>query len=172
MKYKENVIFRSASITKIEYSYLVELVKINNFKNILEFGPGASTYAFLENQCNIWSLEHHPEWFKKKNEDFIEEPLVNLFLYDKNKDIEIEGISDKKFDMAFIDGPPGSKSPSRMLSCQYASERTDIFLLHDCHRDAEKDTIDIFKKNGWKTFIIEKGRKIGVCYKKDSIIFP
>lgn len=172
MNFKQNIIFRNASITKQEYEYLVRLVEANNFQNILEFGPGVSTYAFLENKCNIWSLEDIPYWFEINSKRFDGNDLVKLFLYNKDKDIDIKDIDNIKFDMAFVDGPCGSKSFSRILSCNYASKRTNIFLLHDCNRQAEKDTLEIFSKEGWKIKIIEKGKKNGICYKDNSIIFP
>jgi len=49
MHYFHELTFDDGTITPQEYLYLVEFVRQNRFKRILEFGPGFSTYAFLEN---------------------------------------------------------------------------------------------------------------------------
>ncbi len=35
----------------------------------------------------------------------------------------------------------GTESLSRTSSCEYASQRTNVFVTHDCRREAEVDTI-------------------------------
>ena len=62
MDYFSELTFDNGTITPREYLDLVEFVRQNRFESVLEFGPGVSTYAFLENDCEVYTFEHDPKW--------------------------------------------------------------------------------------------------------------
>ena len=107
MEYFSKLKFGGGAITPRDYLYLVEFVKQNGFKNILEFGPGISTYAFLEDNCNVYTFEHHPRWFNLYSEEFESFDNVHVLKYDaKNEILSLPQVEGTSFDMAFVDAPP------------------------------------------------------------------
>jgi len=142
MKYKKLIDFSSGLINPKEYDFLVDYCRRNNIKSVLEFGPGISTYAFMENSCDITSLEYQ-QWYYDLYKD-----KFNVVLFENTPIIKLE--LDKVFDMAFIDSPVGvNKSISRLNSCEFASKYTKRILLHDSNRIGEIVTQMIFTERGW-----------------------
>ena len=45
------------SIGEDDYAFLVGFVRENGVKRVIEIGPGDSTWAFLENDCEVFSFE-------------------------------------------------------------------------------------------------------------------
>jgi hypothetical protein len=51
-------------------------------RRILEFGPGHSTYAWIEAGCEVVSLENHDGWRAEKVEEFNMYPQVHIGKYE------------------------------------------------------------------------------------------
>lgn len=159
--------YSQASITKKEYMFLFNFVKLNNINSVLEFGPGLSTCAFMENDCEIYSYENQEKWFLINKELFNNFKNVNINLFEYKENMQINELRNKFFDLAFIDSPVGTSSMSRLYTCLFASKKSHLFLLHDSNRIPEKKTLEYFRETGeWEYFIVPTERGIGVCYKK------
>lgn len=163
-KYKQFVTFNDAAIAEEEYEWLYNFVKDNNIKTVLEFGLGASTYCFLENGCKVVTFEtskSYADSFKHFGED------CEVVIYNKNDKIERE--FDYKFDLAFVDGPFGTKSLSRLNSCLYSIKNADHVLLHDFRRSGEKETADFItsRYEEWSVETIQTRRHMGYFHKQD-----
>lgn len=137
---------RGGSINKRDYKEIVNMVALNSAKKILEFGPGDSTWSFLENGCKVWGLEDSKIWAEQHIERFAERDDVTIIKYDSyRRPFYIDKINDIEFDMAFIDGPPGG----RFEACNYAASRVNTFLMHDARRSGEQKILKYFQDLGW-----------------------
>ena len=171
MDYFSTLTFDNGTITPREYLYLVEFVRQNCFKSVLEFGPGLSTYAFLENNCEVYTFEHDPKWFKVYSREFARFGNVHVCQYEvKDETLYLPQIEGKSFDMAFVDAPLGGRDLSRLKTCEAASKHTAVFILHDCRRADERAILNIFERMGWKTEIVAIGRGLGICHRKDVTV--
>lgn len=146
--------FQPATITKEGYDLLVKYIKTNNIKSVLEFGPGISTYAFIDCGCDIVTLEHADWFYEKYKKEFAEYPNVAVMQYKNLPYIDIQ--LNKRFDMAFIDAPPAvALHPfSRLNTCEFAARYTKVILLHDAQRIGEMLTQALFNQRGWSVKII------------------
>lgn len=168
LKYIKNANFNGGAIREDGYKFLVTLCKLNNFKQILEFGPGASTWAFLETNPNIiCSCENQFKWYDHYFEQFKYFPKILLYKYSNKpeKEYTIDLLDQCQFDFAFVDSPLGTKTMSRWRSMEYCIKATDIICLHDCYRPGEKETLEWMKKQGFKVKNINIGIGFGLCYK-------
>ena len=160
MRYMQKAEFRSASITRKEYVWYVEFIKVNGIKSIMEFGPGVTTYALLESADTIVrSYEHNDKWLSWARELFDHEPRVDVRKY---PDVDYAG----PYDMINVDAPPGKGHHSRMDTCLIASELSDLFILHDARRDGEKSTIEVFVDKGWGFEYLPTERGIAILSKR------
>ena len=174
MKYMDRVKrFGRGCITEEEYYYLYDFVVQNKIRDIIEFGPGTSTFAFLEADCNIISLEHSHKWKRYYDEKFRKFKNVNIVMFNKNK-IRLPKNSLSSFDMAFIDGPPArgqTDGPARVQPTKFCENITDIMLYHDGEREGEKKMLKIMEGKGWNVnFAPVKNDNIGICYKGFCVI--
>lgn len=165
--YKHNLIFNDAAIHESEYDWLYDFVKKNNIKNVLEFGLGVSTYCFLENDCNITTFETSLEYSKKFTNLSNKCKIIN---YKKEDILDIS--LNERFDLAFVDGPFGTKSLSRLNSCLFSMRYSDHILLHDFQRVGEKETAKFITDNykDWNVITIETKRKLGYFFKKHKLL--
>jgi glycosyltransferase involved in cell wall biosynthesis len=169
-KYINKMKNTASSITLREYAYLCEIISINKIKNILEFGPGFSTYAFMENQCNIYSYEHKQHWLDINKKQLKGFSNIHFYPFKYEENIQLEGLDRVDIDFAFVDSPQGTRNDSRLHTCIFASKVSDVFILHDCRRWPEKDTMKKFEEQGWNYTFIESKRGIGICYKNNFVI--
>lgn len=58
--------YTSWSISTQEYELLKTWCAEHGVKRVMEFGPGASSYAFLEMGCQLVSYEHDEAWIQKR----------------------------------------------------------------------------------------------------------
>ena len=171
MKYKETVAFNCAAITESEYDYLVEIVRLNNFHKILELGPGASSFAFLENDCDIYSFDHHPKWHQIEKEKFADYENIKNYLYNNQVNMDLKEIEGMHFDLALVDSPPSGSHPTRKDMCEYVSDKTDVILLHDAKRPFEQEIYKCFSdKKEWNAKYINTTRGFALFYKNDIIL--
>jgi hypothetical protein len=140
------------TLNKAEYTWLANIAETLGIKSVLEFGPGSSTFAFLEHGCEIWSLENNLEWLAKHRETLIEFSNVHLAGYEVVADLVLDGIPNRRFDCAFVDAPNGGdyfKYHSRLCSLDFARTRTDLIFLHDANRPKEIRSIEYMHDKGW-----------------------
>jgi hypothetical protein len=120
---------------------------------VLEFGPGISTYAFVEAGVErIATCEYKDAYLQKAIEDFKQWPHVTVHRFLNNADVEVLGLTRSNYDLAFVDSPvgieskssprfPGQEDCSRLNTCIYALSRAPVILLHDAKRDGEQATL-------------------------------
>lgn len=157
-----NLKFGNAAINVEEYNFLYNITKLNIFKNILEFGPGTSTYSFLENGCNVVTLELSNTYIEKNYSDL--KNKCKIIYYDINSLHNV--LLDETFDLAFVDGPIGTKSFSRLESCLFSIKYAKHLLLHDFTRIGEEETIlfILSEFSNWKKSSYNIPIKFGYIY--------
>jgi hypothetical protein len=167
--------FGRGCITEEEYYYLYEFIIKNNIRDIIEFGPGTSTFAFLEADCNILALETSHKWKKYYDEKFARFKNVKVIMFNKDRDIRLPKEVPSSFDMAFIDGPPARrevKGPARLQPCRFCENITNVIMFHDGEREGERKTLKLMENKGWNVrFAPVLNENIGICCKGDYV-FP
>jgi hypothetical protein len=140
------------TLFKPEYEWLVGVVQSRGIRSVLEFGPGSSTFAFLENGCALWSVENNPEWLVMHRETFSGFPNVHLGGYEVLADLVLDEIPNRRFDCAFVDAPNGGhyfQYHSRLSSLDFARTRTNLIFIHDANRPKEIRSIEYMHDKGW-----------------------
>ncbi len=156
---------RSGRISGIDYEFLYDFCEKNNISRILEFGPGASTRAFLKlKEIEICSYEFNPKWLKFAQQEFASYPNLTISKFDDQDEIEID--AEGSFDLCFIDSPVGKPSLSRLNTCLCASKYSNLIILHDSKRKGERETIQYMQTLGWKTHFINTSK--GLCILRKS----
>lgn len=172
LKYADNCTFKGYSLRRSEYEFLVQFTRRNNIRTVLEFGPGASTWAFLENDISITSYEQHRDWYEIAASMFEPFPNVHLTLLTDPTDYRETGT----YDMVLVDatirlqGPTAKKD--RREAVQLASEHSDLILLHDIRRPNEWLCKRFLKRRGYRFKIFNSLRGIGVFYKNRTVVMP
>lgn len=139
----------SGGITERCYSTLLGQAK--GAASVLEFGPGCSTFAFIEAGARcIVTCEHDAHWLTKAKGRFENYPHVTVLPYRNEPTVAVVGMGDWHFDLAFVDSPPGNRhrieqpgqeGKSRLNTVLYALDRADVVLLHDAHRPGERASL-------------------------------
>jgi predicted O-methyltransferase YrrM len=158
-------ISNSASVDISALKFIGKLVEKYQPRNICEFGGGVSTLflASLKTKqpLNIYSLEHSAFFLKKTEKLFKNNKFVKLIYspikfykfkykffaaYDKNFVSNLQ--KNIKFDLVFIDGPPGllfGREACLYLIAPFITENT-LILLDDSNRKEEKRDILAWQK--------------------------
>jgi predicted O-methyltransferase YrrM len=155
------------SIDDQEAAFLRAFVQANSVRTVLEFGPGKSTQIFLDAGCEVWSLEHNPVWYERIRQQLGQPPgLKQLLLYAFKPELEIPGLEARRFDLAFVDGPPALlyQWRARLNAIEFAAARTDVILLHDANREKERDSMRVMEEKGWRwrTLPTRRGLAVGL----------
>ena len=143
--------FNGYSVSREECERLVEFVKSNGVRTVLEIGPGASTWYLADAGCEVWSVESDREWYEHYRQEFADVPNVHVLYYVANGELTIPETDDRRFDMAFVDAPPGHNyhKCARINSALYAAHHSDMWILHDTRRKGEQSTVSVFEDLGW-----------------------
>jgi len=118
------------AITQKDWKFIQQVMKELKPKRILEFGCGLSSLLMSE-MVEVVSYETDDEYIQM------------IFRKQKNNKLFLrkwDGIStflDRKFDLAFVDGPPGD-GIGREHSLRIASENCEAIIVHDAGRRAEQ----------------------------------
>lgn len=123
----------------------------------LEFGPGESTFAFLDGPSGIIvSLESDPYWaehWRKRILPHVGKNEWYLYPYENTAEVVVYGPWRKcTFDIALVDAPYGGNSARRVIhdnrpdlsrfnTLQWALEHAKVVLLHDADRPRERNSI-------------------------------
>lgn len=147
------------TLTKTDHDLLVEIGR--GVSSVVEFGPGYSTFAFIEAGTPvIWGLEHDPAWFDTQTERFADYPQVKIKPYWNEAPVArvpVE-VSKRTFDIAFVDSPkgyagariahPGQEDCSRLNTCLAALRLAPVAYLHDAVRPLERATLTRLERDG------------------------
>jgi hypothetical protein len=147
------------TLTKTDHDHIVALGKGVN--SVLEFGPGYSTFAWIEAGVpTIVGLEHDDKWFDVQTERFTDYPQVKIDKYWNEAPAARvpEGLGD--FDIAFVDSPkgyiggraqlPGQEDCSRLNTCLAALMHAPVVYLHDAIRPLERASLTRLEALGHK----------------------
>lgn len=153
---------RAGGITERCYATLLDQAR--GAERVLEFGPGGSTFAFIEAGAReIVTCEHDGRWLGKARKRFAAYPQVKVLAYSNAPDVSIEGLADRRFDFAFVDSPagnherieqPGQEGLSRLNTMLYALAHAPVALLHDTRRDGEVASLRWLQSNGYNVDIL------------------
>lgn len=90
-----------------DYAAVLSVMRRLRARDVLEFGPGASTLALVEGGANrIVTMEDDPEWFEVYDRRIaFHYGQVDMRMYTWSDPLSIPGVDDKTFDLALIDGP-------------------------------------------------------------------
>ena len=159
--------YNNAGLTAEEYTILMEAAQ--GMDSVLEFGPGSSTWAFVEAGVrNIVSCEFDPRWLEKTRVEF--EGYADVLEFDQTQyPLIIPRVEAQTFDLILVDSPVGlhgKKTPrfkgyedcSRWNTMCWAIEHSDLIFLHDAHRPGEKETLRKVEQLGY-TVTLHKTQK-------------
>jgi len=144
----DTVDFNSATITRKEYLFLSDFLKERKIKSVLEFGPGISTYCFLDNNCLVDSIECNEKWYNIYDSTFASYKNITVIYnnYQKEGFLNIENIENKTYDIVFVDSPPAQAPFARLNTLLYAFTKSKTVLIHDYRRGAEQNSIKLLQK--------------------------
>lgn len=135
------------SILPEDYVFLARYCRRNGIQRVVEFGPGDSTWAFLDAGCEVISYEHDLGFLQSSLVRFDGEPDVEL-LHCPEGEVPLKSTFEPE--MVFIDGPPyrEGQAMSRLQVCEWALENCGHFVLHDAKRGGEQATLDEMERRG------------------------
>lgn len=122
---------------KLECTYLKCFCVDYNVKLAIEFGPGNSTQALIDGGVEVVSLESDNRRAIAARADY---PGVEILEYTGTSFPIVAPWAplERMFDLAIIDGPPGSTvKPARLNSALFCYPRANRMIFHDSKRDLE-----------------------------------
>jgi hypothetical protein len=163
---------RRGAMTLPREDYAILLREATGKQSVLEFGPGFSTFAFIEAGVpRILCCEYLDEWREKGKIRFKDYPQVEIipFVNEPVAKAEITG----QFDLALVDSPkgyagarvihPGQEDCSRLNTCLLALKHAPVVLLHDAARPLERGTLGRLNKLGHKVTFYPDGSRSGMA---------
>lgn len=145
--------FSGWSIDKNEW-FILELLAEGK-RNIVEFGAGVSTKLFTQLCPDVVTYEHNKDWGKKF------EGISDVRYFGQNAVIDVP--INRKFDLAFVDGPPAAHinngKLARYNTLLLAKYLSDDIVLHDAKREGERNTVNELFSSGWTTKFIEGSKR-------------
>ncbi len=109
-----------------DHENLMQAVERFRPQRVLEFGPGASTLAFVEaGVAWVDAYEDDPEYQRRHVERLSAFPNVHLHGYTTGTVPAIGG----RYDLAFVDGPRHSGTREPII--ELARQCSDVVLCHD-----------------------------------------
>jgi hypothetical protein len=146
-------------LSEEEYGLLLKAAQ--GVQSVLEFGPGSSTWAFIEAGVpEVVSCESDPAWIESAQAQFGER--VEIVWFDrKMMPLDIPALNNRQFDLAFVDAPvgaqsgksakiPGHETRSRINSVVFALEHARRVFLHDAKRKGEQRTLQFVQRMGYR----------------------
>ena len=146
-------------LSEKEYGLLLSAAQ--GIGSVLEFGPGSSTWAFIEAGVpDVVSCESDPAWIESAKAQFGER--VEIVWFDrKTMPLKIPALDGRQFDLAFVDAPlgvqsgesveiPGHEGMSRVNSVVFALDHARRVFLHDSKREGERRTLHFVQSMGYR----------------------
>ena len=141
-----------SNITELDWAFIKKIIEDNDIRKVLEFGSGLSTLLFNNLGLSVLSYETDVEFIKK-----VQEVDSKCNIEQWNGSVEHENIKKligwRKLDLVFVDGPQGGEN--REGSIQASSVVSDLVIIHDAGRPAEKKWQDKYLKG--KFDLVSKG---------------
>jgi hypothetical protein len=183
---------RRGAMTLPREDYAILLREGAGKKSVLEFGPGFSTYAFIEAEVpRILCLEYLDKYFDFAKERFKDFPQVEIRHFRDEAPIATMEVRDgvfqvdnaECFDIALVDSPKGyagartthtgQEDCSRLNTCLLALMHSPIVLLHDAYRPLERGTLGRLNVMGHKVSYYKEASRTGMarierCQKQES----
>jgi hypothetical protein len=163
---------RRGAMTLPAEDYAILLREGAGKKSVLEFGPGFSTYAFIEAEIpRILCCEYLDKYYDFAKERFKDFPQVEIvrFWDEPEARAEIEG----EFELALVDSPkgyagartahPGQEDCSRLNTCLLALKYAPVVLLHDAYRPLERGTLGRLSAMGHKVSYYKEASRTGMA---------
>ena len=152
---------KSRTLTIEDYRLMMAEADRIKAKSVLEFGPGYSTFAWIEAGCDpIVCLEHDKGWHEVSIERFKQYPQVQIRKYWNEPEARGELEPDEMFDLALVDSPkgyeaarvihPGQEDCSRYNTLELALKHSKTVLLHDASRPLERGSLCKIQAQGHK----------------------
>jgi hypothetical protein len=151
-------------------------------KSVLEFGPGFSTYAFIEAGVpRILCCEYLDKWFEFAKERFKDYPQVEIRRFLDEAPVAtfevrpgvFKSESLENFEIALVDSPkgyagartihPGQEDCSRLNTCLLALMHSPVVLLHDAYRPLERGTLGRLSAAGHRVTFYNKASRGGLA---------
>jgi ADP-heptose:LPS heptosyltransferase len=158
-----------SSITDRDWVFIKDIFKEYKIKTVLEFGGGLATLLMGTMAETVITLENKQEVIK--NISKLVDPKKHIIKHWDGKTVPLEALSDykypEKYDFAFVDGPSGG---SREWSTKYASEHSDLIIIHDAGRKPEKEWQDKYLAKDFQ--LIAKGGHRCSLWLRRSCINP
>lgn len=126
--------FGGSGITRELYDWIIAHVEPGS--QILEFGAGLVSTAKLGQRYQLTSVEHDPAWVGQFSSTYIYAPLSAETEWYSMSDLS--QIENQFFELAIIDGPPGTGRRFGILLNLNLIERIPILIVDDSDRPAEK----------------------------------
>jgi len=138
------------SVDAQDVAAMREVATTHGARTVLEFGPGASTAAFLDLGLDVTSYEHDPAWLAKLRAEL---PAgAKLHGYANAERLSLPEIEGRAFDLALVDGPPGiPEAPpyNRFNAAAVCAAASPLVLVHDARRDRERALVAGYAARGW-----------------------
>lgn len=135
---KYNIPWGEWAISQKDWEFLRNIIQRNSLRTVLEFGTGLSS-LMLSETVEVVSYETDPEWAKLIEEKKIAGLNKLIIKIWNGKDIPAELLNGKRYDVVFVDGPPGlvTGGVGRSVSIPLATKLSDKVIIHDAQRDEE-----------------------------------
>jgi hypothetical protein len=165
---------RRGAMTLPQEDYAILLREATGKKSVLEFGPGFSTFAFIEAGVpRILCCEYLEKYYHFAKERFKDYPQVEIRWFWDESPVARAEIGDEQFDLALVDSPKGyagqrtihedQKDCSRLNTCLLALQHAPVVLLHDAYRPLERGTLTRLRLEGHKTEFYPDSSRTGVA---------
>jgi len=156
------------SMTDRDWVFMKDIFKEYKIKNVLEFGAGLSTLLMGTVAEKVITLETSQGWIKKIGG--LADPKKHIIKHWDGKTVPLESLSDykypDKYDFIFVDGPAGGEN--REWSTKYASEHSDLIIVHDAGRKPEREWQEKYLSKDFQ--LIAKGGHRCHLWKRKSCI--
>jgi len=122
------------SMTDRDWVFMKDIFAEYKIKNVLEFGAGLSSLLMGTIADKVITYETMTGWIEKIKG--LSDPNKNDIRQWDGKSLKLKK-DDPKFDFAFVDGPSGGEN--REWSTKFASEHSDLIIVHDAGRKPERE---------------------------------
>lgn len=165
---------KSKTLTPADYNiFLAEAQRLQP-KRVVEFGPGYSTFAWIEAGVpEIVGLEHDQYWFDAQKARFADFPSVSIRAYRDVPPVAEYPDDIGEFQLALVDSPkgyeaarvvhPGLEDCSRCNTLLAALELAPVVLLHDAKRPLERNSLKRAEQAGHHVEYINSEGSYGVA---------
>jgi hypothetical protein len=135
--------FGGSGITSECFQWIVS--NLTDGGRILEFGAGNVSTPKLGARYELTSVEHDPLYVSKFDSKYIYAPLSNNHGWYEGE--EVSSLEFEDFDLALIDGPPGTGNRFGILLHLNIVSRIPIIIIDDTNRPNEKLLSLLLAKN-------------------------